>query len=340
MKKKEKNVISIDVSWLGNTGIGRVAAEVIERCPSEWSINEIRANLRNASILTPISLGLNMLKYPADLFWSPGFMPPLFNLQGLPWLITIHDLTHLHYYSKFHKIYFNNVIRPLLKNADGIITVSDYTANEIKLWSGIPNNKIHRIYNGVSSNFSINLKESHFSNPYILYIGNRRNYKNIEMLFYAFSESKIALKGYRLALSGNRDEETIQYEKRYGVEGYVIYLGFIDESKLPLVYSNASAVLFISKYEGFGLPIIEAMASGTPVITSNITSMPEIADGAGLTVDPMNVCQISNAIKSVLFDGNIREALIRKGIKRASHFSWEQTAKSYWDLFSMNLVKS
>ena len=265
-------------------------------------------------------------------------MPPLFNVRGQPCVITIHDLTHLHYYSIFHKIYFNNIIRPLLKNADSIITVSEFTAKELHEWSGLSKLKIHKIYNGVSNNFFNKSEPLGLTDPYILYVGNRRRYKNIEMLFKAYSESKIHENNYSLMISGEKDNEMSLYERKYGVKGYVKYLGYISDSDLPIIYKNASAVVFISKYEGFGLPILEAMASGTPVITSNLSAMPEVAGGAAILVNPFNVEEISNAIRWVLFNDDARNKLIENGIKRAEYFSWDKTANSYWELFS-NIVK-
>lgn len=333
MDNRTKTLL-VDASWFGHSGIGRVASEVLSRCPADWSIREIRVGMQNASFYTPLILGLNINKFRSDLFWSPGFMPPIFNSKTQPWIVTIHDLTHLHYYSTLHKLYFNKILRPLIKRASSIITVSDFTAMELQKWSGFPKEKIYKIYNGVDKRFNSNIPADHIDNPYILYVGNRRSYKNIEMLFHAFATSKIHQKGYRLAISGSRDQQTNEYERKYNLIEKVIYLGFISEDDLPKIYRNASALMFISKYEGFGLPIIEAMASGTPVITSNVSSMPEISAGAALLVDPFDVIQIAEAIKLVLFDVNKRNELIDKGLRRAQQFSWDRTAKSYWENFT------
>lgn len=183
------NEIAIDYSWLGPTGIGRVASEVIDRAPGNWSIRGVREGRPNAAPLTPLDLWLTLRKTDARLFWSPGFMPPVAS-AGIPCVLTVHDLTHLHYYGSAKRAYYNALIRPLLKRASHIVTVSDFTKRELLEWGGLEESKVTTITNAVSPVFSRDGRVITLDRPYILYAGNRRPYKNVERLVKAFAASK------------------------------------------------------------------------------------------------------------------------------------------------------
>lgn len=331
--------IAIDASWFGPTGIGRVANEVITRKPPDWDIVEIRAGKKNAAPLTPIDLAKEISRVKADIFWSPGFMPPMY-YGKTPVVLTIHDLTHLHYYKLHHRLYYNHIIKHLVKNADFIITVSDFSRKEFLSWSGMPSDKVGRIYNGVSSDFSSIGPINEIGRPYILYIGNRRSYKNILGLMRAFAKSGLSSKSFILALSGEPDESCLQAENELGLTGSIHYLGFIPESQLPSVYRGAHALAFVSLYEGFGLPVLEAMACGVPVLTSTASSLPEIAGGAAFLVDPKNIEEIAAGLQSICLDKALRNQLITNGLKNVTQFSWEKTASEYWNSFSKILSQS
>jgi len=323
--------VAVDYSWMGSTGIGRVASEVLKYKNDSVEIVPIRVGSSNAGIFTPLSLTQNLIALEADFFWSPGFMPPLLSSR-MPAAITIHDLTHLHFYSKLHKIYFSEIIKRLLKNIQIIFTVSHFTKNEILKWSQIEESKVIVIPNGVDEQFSQIGEKAKFEYPYILYIGNRRGYKNIFRLMLGFSQSGLIEDGFFLALSGDRDSEMIDLERRAGIENKVYYLGKIPESSLPAVYRGAQALAFPSLYEGFGLPIVEAMACGTPVLTSNTSSMPEVAGGASLLVDPYSVREIADGLTLISKNTALREDLIGKGIERAKDYSWKITSEKYWSV--------
>jgi len=326
------NKLSVDFSWVGSSGIGRVAKEILCRQPNKWMVFPVRNNRKNAGILTPLHLASILRTGSGNVFWSPGFMPPAFPVN-IPVVLTVHDLTHLHYYSKYHKIYYDGIIRHLLYNADKIITVSEYTKNELLKWSGIPENRIKRIYNGVGTEFNASVTPFSLEKPYILYAGNRRKYKNVIGLIMAFARSKLYTHGYILALTGNPDKDCLRVSTEEGVLEHVHYLGFVEENELPSVYRGAHAVAFVSFYEGFGLPILEAMASGVPVITSNTSAMPEVAGDAALIVNPHDIDDISSGIKKITNDQKLRSELINRGLNRAAMFSWDKTAEQYWDLF-------
>lgn len=335
----DKKTLAVDFSWLGPTGIGRVAQEVIDRCPSDWRILPIRAGGKNAAPLTPLDLSLQIRKSHGDLFWSPGFMPPLFASNSTKIILTVHDLTHLHYYGQLRKNYYDHIIRPLYRRVDHFITVSDFTRDELVSWSGIDSDRVTMIHNGVSPSFSENGDVFPSDRPYLLYVGNNRPYKNIARLVHAFSTSSLPSRGIMLGLTGNRSVAHSELEKEFNVEGKIKYFGYVPEESLPSLYRGALAVVFISLYEGFGLPIVEAMASGVPVLTSDVSAMPEIAGNAALLVDPLDVTAVSACLERLAFDETTRSSLRQAGLQRVKAFSWNVTGNAYWSVFN-RIVKA
>ena len=328
-----QKTIAIDYSWLGPTGIGRVADEVIARQPPNWDINGIRANRPNAGPFTALDLTVRLQRLEADLFWSPGFIPPMF-ARGKRVVLTVHDLTHLHYYGRSRKLYYDLYIRPLLKRVDRIITVSEFTRSELISWAGLDDEKVTMIYNGVGPAFSQAGPRTSVDRPFILYIGNRRSYKNVPMLMRAFALSGLIKLDFTLALTGARSAEYNQLEAELGIGLHVRYLGFVPEVELPMLYRSAHALAFISMYEGFGLPIVEAMASGTPVLTSNVSSMPEVAGSAAVVINPHDVHDIADGLRTVALDESSRKDLVKRGLARAQHFDWNVTGTKYWEVFN------
>lgn len=322
--------LAVDYSWLGQTGIGRVASEVLSRTPSGIAIKEIRQHKKNVSVGVPLILGHELRKVNPTAFWSPGFMPPLQVGKHIPTAITIHDLTHRHYYSSLHRAYYDLLIRPLVQSVDIVFTVSEYSRQEIIDWSNLPSDRVVRIYNGVDSEYSADGDVFKPGYKYVLYIGNRRSYKNLDRLLSAYALSGLAGQGIFLALSGKEDNELCALAKSLGINKFIVYLGFIPELDLPKVYRGALAVAFVSLYEGFGLPIIEGMGCGVPVLTSNCSSMPEIAGEAAYLVDPYQVEEIADGLSRVCLDAAMRNTMIVKGIARAEEFRWEHTASAYW----------
>lgn len=323
--------VAVDLSWLGPTGIGRMADEVLRRAPSNIEVAGIRKDLGNARPLTPISLAYHIARARADIFWSPGFIPPLVR-RNVPSAITVHDLTHLHYYGNKHRVYYDRIILPLLKKVDVILTVSDFTRNELLEWSGLPDERVIRIYNGADPGFSPHGAVTDIGKPYVLYVGNRRSYKNVTGLMRAFAQSGLAAQGYMLGLTGKQDAELTTLASTLNITEAVHYFGFVPEQDLPALYRGARALAFVSMYEGFGLPILEAMGCGTPVLTSTKSSMPEVAGGAALLVDPFDDAAISERLVRLCVDDRLRGELRTAGLKRALDFDWGRTAREYWQV--------
>ncbi len=326
MKTQKK--ILIDNRWSGNTGIGRLYQEVIKYAPFEATCEYVQSKMGLGSLLTPLMLGEEIKKSNADVFYSPSFMPPAFS--NTPFIFTVHDLMHLFYYSKLHKIYYEQVIARLALKAKKIITVSHFSKSQLVEILGIPDELIKVIYNGVDVHFLENEEEYDSVRPYFLYVGNRRKNKNLPAMLSAFAKARIP-NDFMFYLSGNTDAELEALIGGLGIHKRVRFLGFIEEADLPKLYKGAHATLFASLMEGFGLPIIESMASGTPVLTSNTSSLPEIAGGAALCVDPTEISAIQAGIEKLVNDENFYVESIVKGLERAREFSWEKTAAETWE---------
>jgi glycosyltransferase involved in cell wall biosynthesis len=320
--------VLIDSSWDGDTGIGRLYREVMARKPDFVKAVPLPIIENAAGFLAPYHLAQKIRGSEADVFYSPTFIPPLYS--KMPFVFTIHDLMHLFYYSRMHREYYRWVIGPLAKKAKKIITVSQYSKSLLVERLGIPADLIRVIYNGVGDNFLQNDREYEIDRPYFLYVGNRRNYKNIPAMLEAFSRAEIP-KEFVFALSGHPDPEIESLIHSLGIATRVRFLGIIPEEDLPAVYKGAHATMFVSKMEGFGLPVIESMASGSPVLTSSESSLPEIAGGAAVCVSPDEVRAIQQGIEMLVNDEKTYLSCVEKGLARARDFSWEKTAAQTWE---------
>lgn len=324
MKKK----ILVDNRWAGDTGIGRLYKEVMLRKPANVETSFVQSNLSLGSIYTPVMLAQAIKASSADIFYSPSFMPPLY--ANIPFVFTVHDLMHLFYYSSFHKIYYKQVIARLAKKAKKIITVSHFSKRQLVDLLGIKENIITVIYNGVDETFVSNKEKYVNESPYLLYVGNRRKNKNIPAMLRAFAQANIA-EEIVLALTGIPDKLLTEEIKKLGITQRVKFLGFVEDKELPKLYKGALATLYVSLMEGFGLPIIESMASGTPVLTSDISSLPEIAGDAALCVNPYDISAIADGIEKLVNDSSLYQYYVFEGKKRALDFKWQNTASLTWE---------
>jgi len=322
--------VLVDDRWFGETGIGRYAREILQRKPERHSVACLNRGWRISNPVTPWLLGAAANRGGADLFWSPGFMPPA--LCRIPYVVTVHDLIHLHYGSARHRFYYDQVIRRLLSGAASVLTVSEHSREEILEWSGLEADRVRAVPLAASPAFSAGTERFEPGYPYILYVGNRRVYKNLHRLIRAFAAG-CRDTGIRLALSGDPDRDLLDLIGRLGLGERVVFLGRIAEEALPAVYRGALALAYVSLYEGFGLPPLEAMACGTPVLASNVTSLPEVVGDAGLLVDPLDVEEIAHGLSRLTEDGALRSELVRRGQERVRRrFNWEVCATSTWEV--------
>lgn len=318
----------IDHLWKGKSGIGRVYSEVLKAKPDYVEIvNEKEIVTGRVTAAHAVNIAQKIRKSGADLFWSAGFIPPMWS--SIPGAITIHDLIHREYGAVTYRLYYDYIIKNLLKNVKIIFTDSEASKQKIHDWSNFPDNKIISVKLGVDDFFSVSGRIYEPGFPYVLYIGNRRKHKNLPRILEAFAKAKLDT-GIKLVLSGEPDRETLKLAETFRITQRVTFAGFIADEMLPDYYRGAQILLLPSLEEGFGLPILEAMACGVPVITSNCSSMPEVAGDAALLVDPLQIEEISNAIERIIYDSRLKNNLVMKGKQRAKEFRWEKAAGQFW----------
>lgn len=314
--------ILFDDRWLGAHGIGRFAAEVSTRCGFE----PLNVPGKPLSLLDPLRIRRALSGHNGDHYFSPGYNPPL----GKPcsFSFTIHDLMLLdlpQLRSTAKAGYFEWIVKPGMKNAAVVFTVSEYSRQRILDWSGAPPDKVVCVGNGVDSHYSPEGARWVHPRPYVLYVGNQRAHKNVEALIDAFAAST-ARKDFDLLLSGTLSDSLAEKIRLNRLEQHVHSLGMIPEESLPSLYRGAHTLVMPSKYEGFGLPLVEAMACGTPVLASDRTAMPEVCGEAALYFDPENLESMVDALDR-LNDETLLSQLKSAGLKRAAAFCWDDVAQ-------------
>lgn len=321
-----------DMRWPPKTGIGFVMDAMVARMPSRLKLVDVQVQGGAGSPLSPwaFTQALRRAEARDGVVWSAGFVPPLYT--ALPTVVTVHDLTHLHFYSKAHRLYYNTVFRPLYRRCQAVVCVSDYTRHEFLAWSGMDPKRVHVVLNGVGPEFAANAQTLNLPFEYVLYPGNHRSYKNLDRLIRAYAASSLPGRGICLALTGLENPALTALAAQLGVAQQLRFLGRLPDADLPRVYRGALAVAYVSLYEGFGLPIVEAMASGTPVLTATVSSMPEVAGDAALLVDPRDVAAIAAGLDRLSTDAALRADLVARGRERVARFDWDQSARALWSL--------
>jgi glycosyltransferase involved in cell wall biosynthesis len=316
-------MIYADQRWIGDHGIGRFARHVL----ADLDYRPIKVAGHPAAPLDAWRLSRALAPLTSDdLFFSPGYNTPL--SCPAPFVFTIHDLSHVYCPENSNpaiRFYYATVLKRACHRARNILTVSEFTRKQIVEWSGVPEEKVFNVGCGVDPAYSPEGDSYELPFPYLLCVSNRKKHKNEFRVVEAFANSGLALE-MRLVFTGNPTSALREYIEQQHVTARVHFVGAVPEAKLPSLYRGAHALLFPSLYEGFGLPLLEAMACGTPVVTSNVTAMPEVAGGAALLVEPTSVEEISEAMKRVVSDSSLRQQLCEKGLARAAQFSWNKTA--------------
>jgi glycosyltransferase involved in cell wall biosynthesis len=321
-----------DLRWPSKTGIGNVQTELLVRVPDKAKVVDLAVRGAIGSPLSPlaISRALERSRAGDGVFWNPGFIPPL--LLDMPSVVTVHDLTHLHFYSRLHQVYYQLVFKHLYRHCSAVVCVSDFTRREFLAWSGMPAVKVHVVRNGVQPIYAKNDEAYGLPYRYVLYPGNHRGYKNIERLIEAFAHSSLPKQDIHLVMTGADNPALTRKAGELGVSSRVHFTGRVDDAELPRLYKGALLVAFVSLYEGFGLPLVEAMASGVPVLTSNVSAMPEVAGDAALVVDPYSVEAIADGLDVLAHDEVMREELVAKGLQRVKSFDWDVSARELWSI--------
>lgn len=281
-------------------------------------------------------------KHKADVFVScDGFC----SLQTqLPQCLVIHDLAYLHFPTpipKAHLLYMKRFVPKFIQKARVLATVSDFSRNEISAASGISRDKIEIIPNGVRKVFKPLTSEERMivknkytsGKEYFLYTGAIHPRKNLVNLLKAFSLFKKRQQtGMKLVIAGRvwKNDPFPARLKTYRYRDDVVVTGYLPDEELASLTASAYAMVYPSLYEGFGVPVAEAMKSGVPVITSLETAMVETAGDAALLADPASPNQIAEMMMLLYKDENLRNTLIRKGFEHCNQFNWEESATKMW----------
>ncbi len=276
----------------------------------------------------------------ADVYHSTNYMMPLFGCDRTKRVVTIHDLIPLLFRdhapkSKKARLFpvFKELMKYIGRRADLIITVSESTRNDVLRELRIgpeEHSRVVSIPEAADGAFRPEATPRPRPRPRILYVGRRDPYKNLPGLIEAFANVRARGIDAVLRVIGPEDARYPEAPRRaleLGLNGHVEWVGYVPDRKLAEQYQDSDVFVLASKYEGFGLTALEAMACGTPVVCSNIGSLPEVVGDAAILVDPANVGQIADGIASVLASPRLAAMLRERGLVRAAQFSWKRTAE-------------
>ena len=289
------------------------------------------------------SLSRYLRKLKPDLFVSPdGYLPLRSKVKTLA---VIHDINFEHYPADlpfFNRIYYRYFFSKFARKATRIATVSAFSKKDISETYGISDTKIDVVYNGAGEEFKPVTEDKKAEirakycegKSFFIFIGSLHQRKNIANLLKAFDLfQNDSNSGYKMVFAGTKRWWTVEMEEAYQSMQHkadVIFTGRITDKELQELTASAFALTYVSLFEGFGIPIIEAFRCDVPVITSNTTSMPEIAGDAACLVDPFSIEDIANVMSKLYKNDNLRLNLIEKGRKRKEAFSWDNTAEDLW----------
>jgi glycosyltransferase involved in cell wall biosynthesis len=302
----------------------------------------------NYSVAEQVRVPLALRREGVTLFHAPHYvLPPLVRCKSV---VTIHDCIHLMFPQylpgRAALAYARASIGLAARRATRIITVSESSKRDIVHFVNAKANKIDVIYNAYDERFGVEPREEdvvrvrerfQLHDEFVLYAGNVKPHKNLERLIQAFDiVRQRGLDHLKLVIIGDEVSKYASLRRavhRHQLHKYVRFLGYLPEETLAVMYRLAGVFVFPSLYEGFGLPPLEAMASGTPVVTSNVSSLPEVAGDAALLIDPYDPNAIADGIYRVLTDERVRRDLRRRGLDRARQFSWEASVKRIREIY-------
>lgn len=322
MNSEHEKMSSVDFDdrWVGPHGIGRFAKEIEQRLQFG---GRVKLPLSPTNPFDVVLLTVRHLMCRKRIVFSPGYNAPLFGLKR--YVLTVHDLNHIDFPGTgwLKKQYYNLVLKRACRNAAKVLTVSDYSKRRIVEWSGVDADQVVNVGNGVGQQFTVNGDRYDGGAKYVLMVSNRKPHKNETRMLEAFAAADIPI-DVRLLITGEPTLQLLRLIDQLQVGRRAEFIGQCSDEKLASLYRGAEGLLFVSLYEGFGLPVIEAMACGAPVITSNVCSLPEVAGDGALIVAPEDVGQIRAALEKLLSGGvEFRESLSSRGQKRAREFSWD-----------------
>ncbi|HEX5760573.1 MAG TPA: glycosyltransferase family 1 protein [Thermoanaerobaculia bacterium] len=306
------------------------------------------------SLREMVALSWRLLRLDLDLYHATHYVLPVYVHPRC--VVTIHDIIHLLYPEFLPNtlafLYAQRMIRSSLERGSRILAVSQATKADLQEHFDVEGDKIHVVHNGVEEEFRKRLPDDELerrlhalglSRPYLLFVGNPKPHKNLDRVVQAYARA-LALAPFEapLVCVGDRGSQEFKIRQRaqhLGLGDRVRLLGHVAQEVLPAIYQGATLFLYPTLYEGFGLPVVEAMASGVPVITSNTSALKEVAEGYAHLVDPLDVEGMAKAIARCMSDPDHRAALARLGARRAEDFRWEKTARKTLEVYRAALAE-
>jgi glycosyltransferase involved in cell wall biosynthesis len=356
--------VAIDARKLHDFGIGTYIRNLLRQlaridCGTEYVLLCQQADLDVAAQLGPnfrtvlepspnyslreqIRVPWLLRRVQPDVYHAPHYVLPAgVNCRSV---VTIHDCIHLMFPqylpSKAAYAYARASLWAAARRSDCILTVSEASKRDILHFFNVPPEKIVVVYNAIDEHFWVTPLEEdvervreryQLEHQFVLYVGNIKPHKNLVRLIDAFADlRKCGFDEVKLLIIGDEISKLPALRRavhRHKLHKHVRFLGYVSDQTLAILYRLAAAFVFPSLYEGFGLPPLEAMASGTPVVTSNISSLPEVAGGAAVLVDPYDVDSIADGLRRVLADPALAAELRRRGLERAREFSWARSVE-------------
>lgn len=289
--------------------------------------------------------------YRRDIYHYPSFDPPIHG--GGLMVVTCHDLEPLimpHLFARKITCYYR-LFSLRLRQANMVICISENTARDVVEILGVDKSRIKVIYHGVeerfrpldrSENFLELRRRFHLPEDFVLYVGNTMPHKNLDSLIQAMAIVWARFPSVHLVIAGARDKyrpQVMRTIEKFRFTKKVIFLDKVPEKDLPFLYNMAKVFAFPSFYEGFGLPVLEAMACGTPVVSANASSLPEVVGGGGVLVDPANIEGFAEAITKILDDKDEAKRLSQAAIIQAARFTWKQCATQHLEVYRELLSK-
>ena len=354
--------LAVDIRMFHSSGIGTYLQNLLPALSQQVDLALIghppEANLPYGRVITtdiPIYSFAELRKFsslipPCDVFWSPHYNVPLLPVRAKQRLVTIHDVFHLAYFSTLslkQKVYARLMFRAAVRRSASVITVSEFSRTEITKYLNVSPDRVHVIPNGINHALFRVIKQEdllqqvrqqyQLPERFILYVGNVKPHKNLLTLVKAFARLPSSDEPYHLVIVGKKEgfitgdtalHDFIQQNEM--LVRRVLFTGFVEEEDLPVLYSLARLFVFPSYYEGFGLPPLEAMACGCPVLTSDRASMPEMCGEAAAYVSPDDAEAMAARMHQLLqLSATDRSLVVQRGLQRAASYTWEQSAHQH-----------
>ena len=330
--------------------------EAHDRFHQRWPNFKVHRTLPHTPLIRiPLTLSAELRKHPVDVlhvqFTAPPFCP-------CPVVVSVHDLSFEHLPETFRRrsrTQLRLTVRHSARRADRILTLSEHTRNDVIQTYKIDPAKVIAIppaapdhYGPIADDKELQRVRHNYGidGDYVLSVGSIQPRKNLVRLIQAYAALRSGHTGNsfpKLVIVGKRGwlyDETLRALETTGVKDSIVLTGYVPESDLPALYSGALCFVYPSFFEGFGLPPLEAMKCGTPVVVGNATSLPEVVGDAGLQVDPFDVSAITKGIGELIYNSNLREELRVKGLERARRFDWRNTARQTLGIYEQVARKS